>query len=277
VTLPRTLTWFLMVAVLAGVGLLMSLTGAAQPLQSAAQRIAEPAEAALRSLSAPLTEGLATLTSLRRLRAENRELRLENERLRVALAQAREDDVRAAALTELLRLGSQFGSDKLTVANVIARDPTPMRAVVLIDRGTRDGVQNGMPVLGKGGALVGTVERALEGNAWVRLITDPKSAANAIVQESRWSAVAVGGPDHTVRMEFLEQGAEVKPGDTVLTSGLGGVYPPGLLIGRVAKVEGGPLDVFKRVQVEPAARLSSLESVAVLTGFHPTPIEGLGR
>lgn len=266
-----------MVAALAGVGLLMSLTGAAQPLQSAAQRIAEPAEAALRPLSAPLTEGLATLTSFRRLRAENRELRLENERLRVALAQAREDDVRAAALTELLRLGSQFGSDKLTVANVIARDPTPMRAVVLIDRGTRDGVQNGMPVLGKGGALVGTVERALEGSAWVRLITDPKSAANAIVQESRWAAVAVGGPDHTVRMEFLEQGAEVKPGDTVLTSGLGGVYPPGLLIGRVAKVEGGPLDVFKRVQVEPAARLSSLESVAVLTGFHPTPIEGLGR
>lgn len=276
-TLPRTLTWFLTVVALAGGGLLMSLTGVARPLQSAAHRIAEPAETVLRSLSTPLTEGLATLTSLRRLRAENRELRLENERLRVALAQAREDDVRAAGLTELLRLASQFGSDKLTVANVIGRDPSPMRAVVLIDRGTRDGVQNGMPVLGKGGALVGTVERALEGNAWVRLITDPKSAANAIVQESRWSAVAVGSPDHTVRMEFLEQGAEVKPGDTVITSGLGGVYPPGLLIGRVAKVEGGPLDVFKRVQVEPAARLSSLEAVAVLTGFHPTPIEGLGR
>jgi rod shape-determining protein MreC len=266
-----------MVAALAGLGLLMSLTGAAQPLQSAAQRAAEPAEAALRSLSSPLTEVIATVGSLRRLRAENRELRLENERLRTALAQAREDEVRAATLTDLLRLGSQFGSDRLTVANVIARDPSPSRAVVLIDRGTRDGVQSGMPVLGKGGALVGTVERTLERSAWVRLITDPKSAANALIQESRWSAVAVGSPDHTVRMEFLEQGAEVKPGDTVLTSGLGGMYPAGLLIGRVAKVEGGPLDVFKRVQVEPAARLASLETVAVLTGFHPTPIEGLGR
>ncbi len=266
-----------MVAALAGLGLLLSLTGAAQPVQSAAQRAAEPVEAALRSLSAPLTEAIATVGSLRRLRAENRELRLENERLRVALAQAREDDVRAATLTDLLRLGSQFGTDQVTVANVIARDPTPSRAVVLIDRGTRDGVQNGMPVLGKGGALVGTVERALERSAWVRLITDPKSAANALIQESRWSAVAVGSPDHTVRMEFLEQGAEVKPGDTVLTSGLGGMYPAGLLIGRVAKVEGGPLDVFKRVQVEPAARLTSLETVAVLTGFHPTPIERLGR
>jgi len=277
VTLPRTLTWILMVAALAGLGLFMSFTGVAQPAQSAAQRAAEPAEAALRALSAPLTEAIATVSSLRRLRAENRELRLENERLRTALAQAREDDVRAATLTDLLRLGSQFGTDQLTVANVIARDPSPSRAVVLIDRGTHDGIQNGMPVLGKGGALVGTVERALDRSAWVRLITDPKSAANALIQESRWSAVAVGSPDHTVRMEFLEQGAEVKPGDTVLTSGLGGMYPAGLLIGRVAKVEGGPLDVFKRVQVEPAARLASLETVAVLSGFHPTPIERLGR
>jgi rod shape-determining protein MreC len=126
-----------------------------------------------------------------------------------------------------------------------------------------------MPVLGHGGALVGTVERVQEGMSWVRLITDPESDVNAVIQESRALALASGEAGGRLSMEFLAEGIEVKPGDTVLTSGIGGLYPKDLYIGRVAGVDGGTLDVFKRARVDPAVRLTSLENVAVLTSFQP--------
>jgi rod shape-determining protein MreC len=273
----RTLPWLAMVGLLAAGGLLMSLTGQAAPLQSAVQGAAAPLTAGMRRLTAPLVDLLTAAGGYSRLQDENRALRAENERLLVELARVREDEVRAADLADLLGIGARVGSDNVTYAAIIARDPSPARDVIQINRGTRDGVQAGMPVLGKGGALVGTVEQAHERVAWVRLLTDPRSGVNAVVQESRALALAVGAPGHGLRMEFLSQEVVVKPGDTVLTSGLGGSYPAGLLIGRVAKVDGGPLEVFQRVQVEPAVRLTALESVAVLTGFRPVPIEGLGR
>jgi rod shape-determining protein MreC len=272
----RTLTWLLVVAALGTVGLVMSFTGRAQPLQSAAQRAAEPVTAALQRATAPLADLVANAGSYGRLRDENRALRAENERLRVELSRVREDETRASEVADLLNIGNKLGSDQVTYATIIARDPSPLRDVVAINRGTHDGVQRGMPVLGKGGALLGTVERTGDSVAWVRLITDAQSSVNAIVQESRGLALASGSPDRTLHLDFVDQNVAVKAGDTVLTSGLGGTYPQGLLIGRVTKVEGGPQEIFKRVQVEPAVRLSSLQAVAVMTGFRPTPIEGQG-
>lgn len=266
-----------MVASLAALGLLMSRMGAAQPFQSVAQRVSEPVEAALRGATAPLADFVSNVGSYGRLRTENRDLRAENERLQVELARAREAENRSNQLADLLKIGEQMGSDRVTYAAIVAQDPSPLRNVVAINRGTADGVQAGMPVLGKGGALVGTVERARERVAWVRLITDAQSGVNAVIQESRAPALAAGAADRTLHMEFLAQGVVVKPGDTVMTSGLGGSYPAGLLIGRVAKVAGGSPEVFKQVEVEPAVQLASLETVAVLTGFQPTPVGAPGR
>jgi rod shape-determining protein MreC len=271
------MTWFLSVALLAAMGLIMSFTGMARPLQSVAQRAAEPLESTIIDATTPLADFVANAGSYGRLRSENRDLRAENERLRSELALVREDEARAGELTDLLKIGNQLQGDQLTYAAIVARDPSAMRDVVAINRGTNDGVQNGMPVLGKGGALVGTVERALDGVSWVRLISDPRSRVNIVVQESRSMALAAGSADRDVRLEFLPQSASVKAGDTVLTSGLGGAYPAGLLVGRVDKIEGGAAETFKRVTVEPAVRLASLETVAVLTSFRPASLEGLGR
>jgi rod shape-determining protein MreC len=274
---PRIGAWILFTTVLGGAGLVLGLTGIARPAQSAAQWLTEPLTVAVNGLTAPLADFAANVGSFGRLREENRTLRAENERLQVELARAREEGSRAAELADLLRIGNQLNGDQFTYAAIIARDAGPLRDVVAINRGTRDGVEEGMVVLGKGGALVGAVEKALDTRAWVRLITDPRSGVNARIQESRAPALASGSSDGRLRLEYLAQAAVVNAGDTVLTSGLGGSYPEGLLIGRVAKVEGGPLDVFKRVEVDPAVGLGSLETVAVLTSFRPLPIEGLGR
>lgn len=274
---PRTLTWFLGMMALAALGLVMSLTGAARPFQSSAQWVAAPLESAISRAINPVADFFANIGSYGNMRQENVELRQENERLRAALAQVQESENQAANLAELLNLSNQFQRDQLTFATIIARDPNPSRDVLAIGRGSDDGVQVGMAVLSKGGALVGTVEVAYARVSWVRLLTDRRSAVNAVVQETRAQALAAGAGETLLRMEFLSQGADLKPGDSVVSSGLGGSYPPGLLLGRVASVEGGPHEVFKKAQVEPAARLDDLEAVAVLTGFRPAPVEGIGR
>lgn len=256
-------------AALAGAAFILSMLGLAGPLRSGAQLLTEPLEAAIAGVSSPVVDLIGNAGSYGDIRNENRDLRQENERLRSDLAQLREEQARAADLQELDKVRATRTADSFTNAAVIGRDPNPLRHVIAIDRGSGDGIRAGMPVLGRGGALVGTVEQAQEGMSWVRLITDSQSDVNAVIQGSRARAVASGQPNGTIAMQFLAEGVEVKPGDDVLTSGLGGSYPAGLPIGRVAKVDGNTLDVFKGAQVEPTVRLASLENVAVMTSFQP--------
>ena len=109
--------------------------------------------------------------------------------------------------------------------------------------------------------------------AWVTLITDPKSAVSAIVQESRAEGVVAGNYDGSLNMEFVGQGATVKQGDFVLTSGVGGGYPPNVVIGRVAAVQKTDQDLFQSVHVDHLASLSGIEKVLVLTSFVPQRLE----
>lgn len=266
---PRSVSWLFTVGVIVAAASLLSVVGLMSPLRSGVLLLAEPFESGVRRVSSPLVDLIGNVGSYGDLRDENRDLRTENERLRADLARLREDQSRAADLAELANVRSLRPDDTFAFAAVIARDPNPLRRVVMINRGSGDGLREGMPVLGRGGALIGTVEQTQDGSAWVRLITDARSDVNAVIQESRAFALASGQPDGSIAMQFLAEGVEVKPGDTVLTSGLGGTYPNGLLIGRVARVEGNTLDVFKGASVEPAVRLAALENVAVLTSFQP--------
>lgn len=277
VTGTRTFTWFLSVVVIAALALALSAIGVARPVQSWVQWLAEPVESTVQGAVAPVADFVANVGSYGRIREENRDLLEENERLRANLALAREDQIRANDVTDLLGVGGRPATEQIAYARIVARDPRAVRDLVAVSLGRGNGIVAGMPVLGRGGALVGTVETVLESVSWVRLISDGRSEVNVILQESRTLALASGAPDRRLTLEYLAQGSAVNTGDTVVTSGLGGSYPPGLILGRVMKVEGGAADVFKRVEVEPLVRLSSLETVAILTGFVPAPVEGLGR
>jgi rod shape-determining protein MreC len=128
-----------------------------------------------------------------------------------------------------------------------------------------------MTVLGSEGALIGTVRQTLPDRAWIALITDSQSNVNALIEESRALAIVRGGVDKHLTMQFVTEGVTVKVGDTVMTSGLGGGYPAGYLHGHVSAVQGQPVDLFKQVTIQPAARLDNLEHVLVLSSFTPNP------
>ena len=201
------------------------------------------------------------------------QLRAENERLKDEVARLSEGQVQLQELQKLLQVKQSYPDEEFVSANVLAKDPSNLKEAVAIDRGKRDGLREGMVVVTEGHSVVGTVTKLFDSYSWVTLITDPNSAVSAMVQESRAQGVVTGSYSRKLSIEFVAQGASVKDGDVVITSAIGGLYPAGLVIGKVTDVGGNAQDLFKKVTLEPLASLSHLETLLVLTSFQPTNLE----
>ena len=265
----RTRTWFSFVVIASLLFLAGSRLAIFEPLEDAVLSVAGPIESALRDGTEPLADFVNNLTDINRLSDENQSLREENARLVAELSRLRESETELQQLRQLLDLRGDRPGEHFVAANVFAREPSNLKDVVAIDRGTTDGVQEGMIVLTRQGSLIGSVTKALEHTAWVTLITYTSSAVSAMVQESRAQGVVAGSVDGTLTMEFVAETADVKEGDLVLTSGVGGRHPPGELIGQVVDVERTAQELFQSVRVQPLADLSGLEGVLVLGSFLP--------
>ncbi len=265
----RTRTWLSFVVAASLLLMVGSRFAFFEPLENAALQVADPVETALRDATRPVADFVNKLTDVNRLSDENHALRTENERLVAANARLQEVEGENRQLRALLDIRPLLTAQDLVPANVFAREPSNLEDLIAIDRGRADGLREGMVVLTRQGSLVGSISRVLENAAWVTLITDPTSAVSALIQESRAQGVVVGAPDGTLTMEFVQETAEVKEGDLVLTSGIGGRHPAGELIGQVVEVEGASQELFQTVRVQLLADLSRLEAVLVLASFLP--------
>ena len=265
----RTRTWFGFVVLASLLFLAASRVALLDPLENAALSVAAPIESGLRSATRPVADFINNITDINRLSNENASLREENERLTAenALLTEAEQDLRD--LQGFLELRGIREGDILVQADVFATEPSNALQVIAINRGSRDGIAENMLVLSPQGSVVGTISRVLADAAWVTLVTDQTSAIGAFIQESRAQGVVAGSADGTLKMEFVEETADVKEGDLVLTSGVGGRHPSGELIGRVVEVERAPQQLFQEVRVEPLADLARLETVLVLSSFVP--------
>ncbi len=197
-------------------------------------------------------------------------LRTQNDELRSRLAELEE----ARQENERLRALVQFAEErKLTKlgARVIGRPTSTWEGVIVIDRGSADGVVRGMPVLAPQG-LVGQIEEVSTNSSRVRLITDQESGVAAMVQSTRAVGVVRGSIDRTLNMDFVDKVNVPKVGDVVITSGLGGVYPKGLVVGDIIDVDARRADLFPRIVVVSRVPVDQLEEVLVLLG----PITGSG-
>ena len=253
----------LLLVALSGIGLL-------RPFENASYVIFSPIESILRSIAQPIANVVSNYGDVRGLTQENEALRADNERLNAEIARLREEVTQQEQLERLLEVKNSLSNQEFLAARIFARDPNNLRQLIAIDRGRGDGIRTGMPVVTEGNTLVGTVTRVEDGHSGVTLVTDVDSAVSSLILESRAQGVVAGGYNRRLSMEFVNQDSAVNQGDTVVTSGLGGTYPPGLVIGRVTGVSGQRQEVFRSVTVEPLASLSRLETVLVMTSFAPT-------
>jgi rod shape-determining protein MreC len=194
-------------------------------------------------------------------------LRRENDQLKVLALQTaaafRENDQLRAALERQRKLPW-----KLKLANVILRDPANWWRTIEIDLGSRDGITNNLPVLTAEG-LVGRVSSVWPAHSQVVLLSDPNCKASALVENQAHDTgiISASGPldNSLVELTHISSGANLKPGQSVVTSGLGGIFPKGIPIGLVAEnarsVEFG---LYVETRVKLSANLGALEQVSVL-------------
>jgi rod shape-determining protein MreC len=144
----------------------------------------------------------------------------------------------------------------------------------VINRGTNDGIRRGMAVVTNQG-LIGRIDAAIADAARVQLITDPASNINVHLQNADTEAVLVGSVTGDVSLDMISQNVAVEPGDLILTSGLGGGFPPDLIIGQVVSTRSIDVELFQQADVQPAVDFTRLQIVLVITNFRPVDISPL--
>jgi rod shape-determining protein MreC len=202
---------------------------------------------------------------LRGVRAENRSLKAQIEQMRLEQVRMSQDADQARRLQALLGFKEQFIS-QTTAAQVIGGSGSDLSRLIYIDKGYGDGVRPDMAVI-TGDGIVGKVLRADRADrhvAQVLLIDDQTSGVGTILDKSRLQGILRGTPSGEVVLEKVMSDETVPVGELVLTSGGDGIFPKGLPVGRVTKVTPGS-ELFLNIHVHPAADLSKLEEVLVVT------------
>lgn len=190
-------------------------------------------------------------------------LREQNEQLRQTVAQLEEYRQEAQRLQQLLGLSDTYKISG-TAARVLSRSTDAWNNVVTIDKGSNEGIRAGLAVVGSSG-LVGQVIAVTNYTSDVRLMNDPAFGVAAMIQSNRAEGILKGSLDGLLYLEDVSSDAAVTQGDVVVTSGLGGGFSRGLLLGTVVKVEGQQGDSDRRIIVEPNATVGPLEEVMVVT------------
>jgi rod shape-determining protein MreC len=198
---------------------------------------------------------------------ENQALKRELQELKLQVNRYREADLANQRLRALLNFKKSIATPLLP-AQLVAFDPSGWFQTILIDKGRNDGVVRDMAVVSAEG-LVGRVIGVSNHHAKVLLILDGNSAVDGYIQRSRARGVLVGLGMELCLLKYVQRNEDVQVGDKVISSGMGGVFPKGLLVGTVQEVVRGSSGLFQRVEVKPAVNFGRLEEVLVVIQSPP--------
>ena len=208
------------------------------------------------------------------LTQRNAELEAELSRLESQIIELQQQTAELEVLSALLDFARTHPTNEYVSAAVIGRDPSPFLQYVIINRGSDDGIRHGMPVVSAKG-LVGRVTATTAGAARIQLITDPSTAINVRVKPSGAEALLTGSITGELSLEAIPQDAKIEAGDLVLTSGLGGNYPPDIVIGQLTNIRQRPVELFQTASVQPIVDFTELEIVLVIVNSQPVDITPL--
>lgn len=215
------------------------------------------------SQSSSKTSGFfSNIFNLGNLQKENAELKDTVNRLQAEVAQL----TAARKENERLKKDLKFVSDnKYTYesAKVIAFDPSNLRGTLTINKGEKDGLKTGMAVISDG-FMAGRISEVSENTSKIQLVTDPASAIPVTLTQANTNGIAKGGIGYGLTMEKVPQGEKIKEGDTVITSGLGGEIPKGLILGTVDTITKQENSLFIDVTVRPSANLGVISRLIII-------------
>ena len=208
------------------------------------------------------------------LRQQNASLQADLARLQAQVVQLQQQVSETQALAALVNFSRSNPESSYTAASVIGRDPSPFLHYIIVDKGSNDGVRRGMPVVTDQG-LVGRVDAVISSAARIQLITDPASVVNVRLEKTSREAQLVGTISGDLALNLIPQDVAIGSGDVVLTSGLGGGYPPDLIVGQVLSVRKQDSDLFQQATIQPVVDFAQLKIILIITDFQPVDITPL--
>ena len=239
--------------------------GLVHSMRSVVMTVTTPFQLAGSALASPFNAVGNAVTNATASPETLSDLKKENERLTKKVAELSEAEKTAERLQGLVGLQSTYKL-KSTAARIIGSTGDAWSNTVTIDKGASSGFEPGMPVCGDGG-VIGQIIETSATSSTVRLITDEQSGISAMIQSTRAQGMLQGQADGTLRLSYVPIEAEVKEGDIIITSGIGGKFPKGLPLGTVASVERASNAVYYTIVVRAASTAESNEEVLVVTSI----------
>jgi rod shape-determining protein MreC len=200
-------------------------------------------------------------------REENRKLHLQISELAEENRQYREALLTSERYRLIIEMQEQFPQPMIP-ARLVGADSSSWFRTVLLDKGERDGVKKGMAVVAADGA-VGHIVAASSRASKVLLLTDSASAVDVMVERSRARGIVEGSTDSLCRLNYMLRGDDVSVDDLLVSSGMGGIFPKGLPVGRVVGISPEKRRMFQSAVVEPAVDFNKLEEVFIILELSP--------
>lgn len=254
---------FLLIAML-----LLRQTKQMDPVRAWAGSITIPVQYAFNRLVTAASHRIQALVHMQQIEAQKKELEETVGQLMLRTIELEEAKIELELLREQLGFKEANPQYTLLAAEVIGHDPTNLVRFLIIDRGARDGIAKGMPVISSRG-LVGRIAEVSAQWSKVLLLVDTSSSVNAMVQRSRATGVVQGRMGGGLAMRYIPQEASVQENDIIITSGLGGNFPKGLVIGQVTAARRSDVEMFQEAKIRSAVDFNRLEVVMVILNFTP--------
>jgi rod shape-determining protein MreC len=217
---------------------------------------------------------LSTPRDVTQLQERNAVLEAQVSQLQTQLIVLEERLGEAQVCFALLEFGRTNPQYEYIAATVVGREISPFLQYIIIDKGTEDGIRYGMPVVTQQG-LVGHIDAVIAGAARVKLITDSTSVVNVRLQSAGIEAQLLGSLTGEVSLDMISLDAAVESGDVILTSGLGGNYPPNIFVGQVLSTQRRENALFQTASVQPIVDFASINAVLVIQNFQAVDISPL--
>lgn len=250
-----------LVALLLGVSVLLVVSsyyqrGVSMPVsyvRGAAKSVTWGAAAAVEAVVSPLRAGFGDVTHFWRLRRDKARLQASIVRLNARLVAAGRLEKENSDLRRAARFLPRIKM-RVLGATLVQRSGNPWESVLLVDRGEKDGIKSGSPVLAQDG-VIGRVIGVGKGVSEVRLIDDQRSGVAVEVERTGAQAVVTGSAAGILKLRYQAGDADIKKGDRLITSGVGSTFPRGLDVGTVVKIDTGIYGLEKDIVVQPRADL----------------------
>jgi rod shape-determining protein MreC len=254
---------------LVGAFLLLILGHWISPVDHVAMSVTAPFAAVINGAANGVGDTVGGIMNAGQIEGENRALKKQNATLIQTIIKLQSQSHDYSLMTRMLKFEETNSHMDYLPARVIYSDPTGLGAYIVIDKGTRDGLHEGMTVLDQNGYFVGSITDLTVNAARVLLMLSPSSSVAAMDFTSRAAGLVEGRYASGPQLKYVITGSKLHANDMIVTDGQANLYPRNLLMGQIISVHKSPQNVFQTADIRPAANFAHLEIVQVVRNWIP--------